>query len=93
MSERLAGIEPPSRAGEPAGLTIRADGTGGGSLPCVVLCRGLCRNPAIPAGVWPLLAVSFRYTRKAVNVRETRMNTASPCHLVFFGFAPSESTC
>jgi hypothetical protein len=25
-----------------------------------VLCRGLCRNPAIPAGIAPCLGVSLR---------------------------------
>ncbi len=80
---------PSWRAG---GLGIRADGTGGGPRPCVVLCRCLCRNPAIPAGVWPLLAVSFRYTRKAVNVRETRMNTAFLCRFVSLSYLPYQCT-
>ena len=33
------------------------------------------------------------WARRAVSVRETRMSTASPCHLVFFGFTLSGSTC
>ncbi len=42
--------------------------------PC--LCRCLSRNPAISARVGSSLAVlSLRHTKKAVNVRETRMNS------------------
>jgi hypothetical protein len=52
------------------------------------LCHGLCHNLAIPAGVGPSLAVSLTYTRKAVNVRETRMNTALPCRSVSLGSLP-----
>ena len=59
---------------------------------CRGLGRGLCRNPAIPAGVGPFPAVSLGDTQKAANMLETRMNTAPLCHLVFFGFTPSEFT-
>ena len=74
------------------GSAIRLDGTIGGPLPCVVLCRGLCHNPAIPAGVGPLLAVSLRHTQKAVNMPETRMNTASPCRFVSLDSLPHQAT-
>jgi hypothetical protein len=44
-----------------------------------VLCHGLCHNPAIPERVGASAAVSLSHTQKAVNVHETRMNTASLC--------------
>ena len=56
------------------------------------LCHGLCRNPAIPARVGALLAVSLRYTRKAVNTPETRMNTASPCRSGSLRICPFQFT-
>ena len=56
----------------------------------IFLCRNLCRNPVIPAGVRRLLAVSIGYTRKAVNLREVRMNTACSCRSVSLPFAPSQ---
>jgi hypothetical protein len=56
------------------------------------LCHDLCRNPAIPVGAGPTLAVSLGYKRKAANMPETRMNTASQCHSVSFGFFPSDFT-
>jgi len=36
--------------------------------------------------------MSLKHIRKAVNVRDTRMNTASPYHLVSSGFFPSDFT-
>jgi hypothetical protein len=54
-----------------------------------VLCHELCHNPVIPTRVEPLLAVSLRYTRKAVNVRETRMNTAFLCRSISVCVCPS----
>jgi hypothetical protein len=68
------------RADRPAKGSQRA------SVSAPALCRGLCRNPAIPARIGPLLAVSLGHTQKAANMRETRMNTASPYHLVSSGF-------
>jgi hypothetical protein len=53
-----------------------------------VLCHGLCHNPAIPARVGPFLVVSFGYTKKAVNMPETRMKTAFPCRCVSLLICP-----
>jgi len=53
-----------------------------------ILCRGLCRNPAIPTAVGLLHPLSLSHTRKAVNMLETRMNTACLYHLEFFGVSP-----
>jgi len=55
----------------------------------LVLCHSLCHNPATPARVGPLLAVSLRHTPKAVNVRETRMNTAFLCRSISLCVCPS----
>jgi len=74
-------------------------GNGSGLLPehgsrpfalQMTLCRGLCRNCVVPAGVGPSLGVLLRYTQRAANMPETRMNTASPCHSVSSGCSPSE---
>ena len=56
------------------------------------LCRCLCRNPAIPASVGSSRAVSLRHTHKAVNVRETRMDTASRCRFVSLDSLPYQAT-
>ena len=46
------------------------------------LCRDLCRNPAIPAGLWPCRRVSLDDRRSALNMRRTIMNTAVRCRLL-----------
>ena len=46
------------------------------------LCHGLCHNPAIPAGIEPLPAVSLRHTQKAANPRKPRMDAAFLCRFV-----------
>ena len=56
------------------------------------LCHGLCHNPAIPAGIEPLPAVSLRHTQKAANMPETRMNTASLSRFVSLGSLPYQAT-
>ena len=72
---------PPCDGGSPGRAT-------GGRRPlCCCLCRCLCRNPAIPAGVWLSLAVSFRHTKRAANMPKTSMNTASVYHSRFLGVA------
>jgi hypothetical protein len=65
-----------------------------GHLPLVwpTLCHGLCHNPAIPARSSASLPVSLGHTRRAANLRETRMNTAFRCHLVSSGVFPSDFT-
>jgi hypothetical protein len=52
------------------------------------LCHILCHNPLIPARVGPSPVVSLRYTQKAANRPETRMNTASLCRLVSLSICP-----
>ena len=74
--------------GDPAGWNHRGSTALCRLVPCVVLCHGLCHNPAIPAGVGPSRAVSLRHTQKAVNERETRMNTAFLCRFVFLCVCP-----
>jgi len=46
-----------------------------------ILCRGLCRNPAIPARPTPSLLVSLGNTRETANTQKTHVNTAFPYHL------------
>src|SRR5215467_8026947 len=45
------------------------------------LCRGLCRNPAIPARPTPSLLVSLGNRRETANTQKTQVNTAFPYHL------------
>ena len=65
-----------------------------GHLPLVwpTLCHGLCHNPAIPARSSASLPVSLGHTQKAVNVLETRMNTAFRCRSVSLPIYPSRFT-
>ena len=53
------------------------------------LCRNLCRNPAIPTGIWPYHGVSHGHRRGAANMRRTCINTAPRAHSGFLGVAPS----
>ena len=56
-----------------------------------ILCRALCRNPAILTGVgpsrWPLLG----NRQSTWNVRQTRINIASSYHSDFFCVASSRT--
>jgi hypothetical protein len=56
------------------------------------LCRGLCRNPAIPARVALCLRVSLGNRQEAANSDQSRMNTASLCRSHFRRVAPSQFT-
>jgi len=51
----------------------------------------LCRNPAIPARIWPCRRVSLGYRWRAGNSGQTRMNTASRYHSDFFCVASSRT--
>ncbi len=44
-------------------------------MPTRNLCRCLCRNPPIPAGIGPCRSVSLRHRAGAANVRQTRIKT------------------
>ena len=48
-------------------------------IDCLVLCRSLCRNPAIPTGVGVCRRVSLGNSCEAVNSDQSRMNTAPAC--------------
>ena len=56
-----------------------------------LLCRYLCRNPAIPAGLGLYSAVSLGHSQVAENLRQVGMNTTDLYHSRFFGAVPSEA--
>ncbi|MGO9339716.1 MAG: hypothetical protein ACLPY1_19625, partial [Terracidiphilus sp.] len=84
----LAAHESASGCNDYHGMTDYGNRNSASPLPGVtqrdslVLCHGLCHNPAIPAGVGLYLSVSLGHTQKAAILRETRMNTASLCRFV-----------
>jgi hypothetical protein len=55
------------------------------------LCRGLCRNPAIPTHIGRLQLISLCHKQEARKMRRTRINRASLCHSDFFGVASSRT--
>ena len=55
------------------------------------MCRGLCRNPAIPTRITGNYSVSLCVTCRRLDVRQGRMDIGSPYHLLCFGIAPSDS--
>jgi hypothetical protein len=56
-----------------------------------ILCRALCRNPAIPTGMGLSRWLSLSRNQRAGKASGTRMNTASPYHLDLFGVASSRT--
>jgi len=54
------------------------------------LCRDLCHNPPIPAGVGPCRREAFGNSCEAADMRQPCMNTASQCRSHFVSVAPSE---
>jgi hypothetical protein len=66
--------------------------TGKGPIQELPLCHCLCHNHAIPARVATSPAVSLSHTQKAVDTRETRMNTASPCRSISLTILSYQST-
>ena len=57
----------------------------------VFLCRGLCRNPAIPTGIGSCRWLSRGHRQTGVKTRGTRINAGFLYYSDFFSVAPSRT--